>query len=245
MVSLCTNYLVPSPTLSAPEAHSPQHRPEAESRNSASWVTYVAIFALGLAFAYVIGSAHPRADGEIRLAAGILELMGIGSVALGIADIRQQFKLNALSSEVRTDLQKFIAAVVARLRRLLGLRTHAIAPVTGVVAHAELTVSAHGRGKVRPGPQASLEERVQSLERLVDGLQDAVWRGEDDLLRETTERKKALERERTAREGSYRDLRQTIHEYAVGGVRLEIVGLVWLAVGVCLATLAPEIAPYW
>lgn len=212
---------------------------------SASWISYAAVLVLGSVFAYLAGSLHSRPEGEIRLTAGILELMGIGCVVFGISDVRRQFKLKPLPSEVRGELLKFFADIIARLRRFLGLRQDAIAPVTGLVAHAVLSVSARGRGKVRPGPQASLEERVQSLEQIVDGMQDAVWRIEDDLLHETAEREKVLAGERVSREAADKELEHEIHQYAVGGIRLEIVGLLWLALGVSLATWAAELAPHW
>lgn len=211
---------------------------------SAGWVTYAIVLIVGSASAYLLGWLHPRPEGELRLTAGVLELMGIVCVALGISDVRRQFKLKPLGDEVRAELTKFVADMIARVRRLLGLRQDAIAPVIGAVAHATLTLSARGRGKVRPGPQASLEERMQSLEQIVDGMVDAVWRIEDDLLRETTEREKVLATERALREAADTQLEQAIHQYAVGGIRLEIVGLFWLVLGVLLATLAPELSPH-
>ena len=114
--------------------------------------------------------------------------------------------------------------------------------VTGTGALTLGGLRAQARGRVRSGPNASIEERVVLLERLIDSAEDRLDRAEDELQRETEQRVEAITSERQAREANEQSVNERLENLAVGGLRLQMVGLLWLFFGITLATWSKEIA---
>jgi hypothetical protein len=219
------------------------HEPnEAGGENNRGW-----LFHIGMFFGGVLLAVIPAAllcdvvDCALRYVTGILELCGLAGVASGLRELRMQFELPSVKSEVATDIRKLSKKLISRARQFLGLRADASATVTGVGISIGGGGSVTARGTVRLGPNSTLEERVAFLERRIENLQDGIWRAEDAISRETEERKQTDASEQVARSADDARLARTVRSFAIGGIRLEIIGVLWLALGIAVSTWAPEI----
>jgi hypothetical protein len=100
------------------------------------------------------------------------------------------------------------------------------------VADALGVSSARARAKVRSGPNASADDRIALLEKLIDTLEDELWKLQDTIDRDREQFNKALGAEKDAREDKFKALEDRVTSLAVGGIRLQTVGLLWIFLGV-------------
>lgn len=177
----------------------------------------------------------------LRTIGGSLQLLGIVLVAKGIADLRRDFGLPSSLSEILAETREGARAAGHVLARLVGRRP-TVTTVTGVGASASLGISVKGRGTVRSGPGASLSERVSLIEQIVDSLENSVWRLEDTVAQQQESHGHLLEAERIARERADAEVASRVTDFAIGGVRLETIGLIWLTVGTLLSTWSQELS---
>ena len=95
--------------------------------------------------------------------------------------------------------------------------------------------------RMRPG--AELEERVSVLEEELNHLRDEldtkIQGVRSDLGGTITE---GLEQERQDRQTADEETKRIIKNVAIGGLHLEIVGLLWLILGVVVTSIPGEIA---
>jgi len=96
--------------------------------------------------------------------------------------------------------------------------------------------------KIGRGPNFSVEQRLEFLERGFDEIQDLTYKLQDDLRKEIDLRTTALAAERADREKVTAEVRLQVLELAVGGIQLQIVGILCLVFGVVLATWSQEFA---
>jgi hypothetical protein len=99
-----------------------------------------------------------------------------------------------------------------------------------------------GRVKIGRGPNLSVEQRLEFLERGFDEIQDLTYKLQDDRQKEIDLRIAAIAAERADREKHIAEVRSQIKELAVGGLQLQISGIVWLLFGIVLATWSREFA---
>ena len=133
-----------------------------------SWPKYSLILVVGFIFAYMVGALLRwiYADDVVmhRTAGGILELLGIGTVALGISELRRSFGLTGTAAEVLSEWLVYIRGLWARVTTFFGRRRD----VKVAVGSAAMTMSAatmRGHGTVGPGPNDTIEQRVNILDR--------------------------------------------------------------------------------
>ena len=209
---------------------------------SRGWLFHLAVFALGVVC--IVGLALLRANHEdaLRTAGGMLQLLGILAVAIGLSELRGKFGLPSVVAELRQEGSGLLKWLGARLRKMVGRKPPPI------VASGSASISAsavvRGRGRVGPAPNATLEQRVDSLERRLEGLNDTVDRLDDGLADEVSERQRAIASEAERRGAADQELREVVKGLAVGGIHLESIGLAWLSFGVCLATWPRELASW-
>lgn len=110
------------------------------------------------------------------------------------------------------------------------------------LGEVKLTGSLSTRLIIGRGANLSVEERLQSLERAFDYVQDFVHNVQDGLQKQIELGGAALASERADREKYIAEIRLHVNEVAVGGIQLQIVGMLWLLFGVALATWSQEIA---
>ena len=80
------------------------------------------------------------------------------------------------------------------------------------------------------------------LERLIDGIETQLGKLQDDLEREGEKLREMLAAERRARDEAQERLQEGLRNLAVGGIRLQMIGVLWLAAGVILANWSAELA---
>jgi hypothetical protein len=103
-------------------------------------------------------------------------------------------------------------------------------------------VTGEARLRLGAGPGASVEQRVSILEGNLNQLQDEVDTKVRELRNKSDELKNDLRREGEERRTADDAVTRRIEEVAIGGLHLEIVGLVWLTVGVVGASVPDEVA---
>lgn len=212
---------------------------------SANWGWYTLLLVIGAmvaaVIAYGVGFWFPGCETFVRTTGGVLQFLGLGQVAWGISEVRRSFGLRSTTAEFMASWLGLARVAAQRIWTALRRpKLHRVAGM-GTVSWEGLAPSVSGRGRVRVGPGASIEERVAHLERLIDSAEDRLDRAEDDLQREVQQRVEAVTSERQAREAENKEIKQLLETFALGGLRLQTVGLVWLLAGIALATWSKEI----
>lgn len=167
-----------------------------------------------------------------RLLGMLLELAGIGIVAVGLNETRRLFHRpsfwNAVGKFIRTWPGWAPTAKV----------------VIGAGALSAASASMRARGSVRLPPDATPEQRIivleQQLENLSSSVFDNIHRIDDELAKQAT----SLTAERRSREEENQSTRQLIDSAVADGIALEGVGLVWLILGLIFSTGSQEAAAY-
>jgi len=188
---------------------------------------------LGVMLALAISLRPGANEFQIRASGLVLQWLGIGTVALGVRRTRRQFGLPSLKTLFHNWLARFPS-----------WPRNVVLDVQGV----SIGVSAgHARLEVwsNVDPSAPLEQQVAALAKNVQRVKESLdtIRGETDTkLREHSE---ALRREEQARTKSDDHFRKQLEAAHTGGIYITFAGVIWLLVGVFLATVAPEIAALW
>jgi hypothetical protein len=205
-----------------------------------SWPSYSLIFVCGLVFAYgiaaAVGSLFGDAEPMLRTAGGILEIAGLFTIALGMSQLRRDCGLANTVAEMLSEWGDWLQSLWHRLR---GRRDVSVA-----VGGAAMTGGAgtmRGHGTVGDSPVATLEEQVKILEKQVNNLSKALFDLEGKVQHESARQKAALEAEQQTRRSAIEKVEDRVKQLAVGGIRLETVGLGWLLAGVILTTWSQEI----
>ncbi len=181
----------------------------------------------GIAVATFAG--HTREDG-VRIGGLVLQLLGLGTVAFGISNTRRLFHQPSLLKRGREFLGRLAAA----------FRAPTIVEASGVAAGRSY-VTGVARATLGAHPNATLEERVAHLEQ---GLEDLRKDTHEDLKRvrdgllATTNRLHADLMELGTK------ITRTEEQLAglgVGGIHLEMAGLIWLCVGTAMTSSPHEI----
>lgn len=176
-------------------------------------------------------SLYSATEPTIRLTGLVLQILGIGTVIIGIEKTRQLFAHPTL----RSVLNKWLAE-----RPRLGRTTFTASPSAGVLA----LVTGKGRGYVTNNPPAgaSANERLESLEKNVGILNSRISGVQGELDALERQQSEALRQERNARTMADDQLRDKLEGLATGGFIISLAGATWLFIGVALSTLAPELS---
>lgn len=167
---------------------------------------------------------------EVRITGLVLQILGIGTVAWGIRETRVLFGRPTLVDKFLDWLRRF--------------------PVYGghlVSGSANITVgpaSVHGRGytSASAGLDASVQARVDALERNVKLINERISHTQNEMDQKFRIHADLLEREEHIRGREVQALRAKLEATETGGLHISAMGALWLFVGVTLSTAAPEIA---
>jgi hypothetical protein len=202
---------------------------------------FAGVTLLSFAIAFVVSRSLAKGcEFTLRTAGGLLQVFGVVSVALGIRKLRRTFGLGPVGAEILAELQAWIGRLARRIARLFGHRRRVIVAGSGNLRMSGALATA--RGKVGRGPNLSVEQRLEFLERGFDEMQDLIAKLQDDLRKEINDRTEAITRERAHWEKVIAEFRLQVRELAVGGVQLQIAGILWLVFGLALATWPQELA---
>jgi len=162
---------------------------------------------------------------HMRWTGMLLQIGGVGTVAWGLSKTRELFDRPGIWQSI----VRWVAAIPDQMRapRTITASASGKLPLFSVSASVEVHSS--------PGDK-SLEEKVTWLLNQVEKLEGRI----SDLRREGREQEKKLEslidEEASQRESADENINRQIEEVAVGGLHLELMGLVWLVVGIVLSS---------
>jgi hypothetical protein len=185
-----------------------------------AWLV-AAIFVLGFAFAIAVSYAAsfvtPSDRTNVVIVFGlVLQLLGLGVVLVGIRKLRRQFSRRWFR----------------RLRESLVSRNVVISvPLGGVSARGEV-----GSVVVGDAVDATVEQRLEVMKSELERLRRDVDTKVEAAVKTLQERLQREEAERTIANAA---VLTQVEEAVVGFVNIEGVGVVWLIVGVFVATV-PE-----
>lgn len=157
-----------------------------------------------------------------RQAGVLLQLAGLGTVALGIYETRRRFGRPSLAKRFKEWLASLKNAVL--LPPITGSGHVTVAPGVGGLALTGFP----------PTITTTPEERLRAIEAAVDELQKRLAKVVADSAQTAEDLRTALADEAGARDRADREVRLLIEEQAAGGLHLEVMGLVWLLVGTLL-----------
>jgi hypothetical protein len=167
----------------------------------------------------------------VRYAGTLLELSGLITVALGLRDTLRQFGQPPVARRV----WHWFGALLQAFRR-----------PEPIILSAEMKASgrAGGRGRltVSAGPGASLEQRVELLERHAEELEAELEKEYREVRELIGGIEKSLRKEGDERRRADDRITRQVEGVAMGGFHLEAVGLFWLGLGLLGANIPDEIA---
>ena len=199
----------------------------------ATWL-HEARGAWGATFAVVVvflisWATFPAWELRVRIAGLVLQLLGVATVAVGLHKTRRLFCRPSLAKIAVGWFRRFPKFGV-ETRIVVGSVSLSASP-TGFLAH----------GTVSPPPTASLEERIASLGRGLSRANLLIDRTQGRIEEEARNHGSALKSERRERAVGDARIQTLLEEAAAGGLYLEATGVIWLVLGVTLATASNEI----
>ena len=166
----------------------------------------------------------------MRASGGVLQLVGLVTVALGFLRIRAAFNL----PPVRDRVVMWFKAFPTRRGRVFSVKAKSVSATSGVGKPVVSTVKARQKDDLS-GRIADLEANVKQLRKNLGTAKSELRKADNDLHG----RVDRYHRQGTAR---IQAVETQLKDTAVGGLHLEGFGLACLLVGVALATWPVEIA---
>lgn len=189
---------------------------------------WIAVFVAAMALLFTMrrGVSEP----ETRIAGLVLQLLGIGTVAWGIRETRALFGHPSLLTLSRNWLRRFPP---------YGGRI-----VSGSISITESGDTVHGRGYgfANAGPEATVEARVETLERNVKFINERIDQAQGEMDQEFQMQAQLLTEEQQTRTKGDQEIREKLEATETGGLHISAMGALWLFLGVTLSTAAPEIS---
>lgn len=196
----------------------------------AAWIAIGVPIAVALAMWPVWRLLSLNTEQYARYVGGLLELAGICTVALGLRDTRSLFE--------RPSFRKTIGNWFRSIPRWR--EQHSVHVGTGIMTLQPMAAQAYGT--VTAPPNATTEQRISALESEVKNLSGRIQATRTEIDERIAEQKNALAAEQRERQEQVEGTRKLIDEAVAGGLVFEAMGLVWLVLGLLLATSSSELA---
>lgn len=169
----------------------------------------------------------------VRYSGMFLQVFGLCTVAVGLSKMRRLFRQPSLGTRVRDWCRQLVSVFTPPRPVSIQASAASAATMTGEV-----------RAIIRAGPGTPLEHRVSLLEQNLDRLRDELDSKAQKLGREIDQTKQSVQHESQERRVENEKMARKIEEVAIGGLHLELIGLVWLVLGV-LGTSIPDEIGTW
>lgn len=162
-----------------------------------------------------------------RVAGMLFQLLGVLTVLLGTEETRKLFGLPSLTFMLRQ-----------WLRRFPRFKPRYVASVTS----ANLGQSTRGRGHtVAPiDPDATLEQRVELLERNTLHLKNMIFDVQRELEQAVQTISNSVEEERSARVTENQKILLKLETTETGGLHISAIGAIWILFGVVFSSVPKE-----
>jgi hypothetical protein len=191
------------------------------------WLPALAAIVIGVLVLKVVPVIWPcHVERVVRFVGGLLQLGGVITIVLKLRGAHRQFPGQMLTVwwQHRPRFRQQKTVVMA----------------AGAASISMATGSA--RGRVRAGPQATLEQRLAMLEDSYTKLFDEVGSLGNEVKRRSDELSSKLRAEATAREAADKKIEEQLKETAVGSLHLDVWGVEFFILGTIAGTLSQEIA---
>lgn len=203
------------------------------------WGKHLLILAGGAAVAFGAPACFTSGEVYLRSAGGLLQVLGVAGVAHSILKLREDYGLDTISKEVAAEAADYWRKLKAAWRRLWGKpgRIISLKAKSGIY-------TSDGSGATlgfAPVLDMSHEARIGRLEDQIKILKEAMDSTNARVATEENERRRVTELEADERQKADAALLAQVSKLAVGDIKLEIVGLLWLLAGIVLSTWAPEL----
>lgn len=177
-----------------------------------------------------IAPAPNGGDFRVRTLGVLLQLIGLLTVWLDLTSTARQFGKGGF---LRSTFKWLGTVFLTTREATIALSTQSLGAMTGRV-----------RAKARTpiNPNAPPDERFANLELLTREIDNALDGAYKEIDRRADELDEKLKDEAKRREGEINAVKKSLESAATGNYAMLAFGAAWLAIGVVLATLAPEIA---
>lgn len=166
----------------------------------------------------------------VRLAGLVLQVLGIGTVAVGIRDTRSVFGHPSLCRRLMEWFGRF--PVYGGREVVIGMGATSLG-MAGL--RARVLISA-------PPGTASLESRVEALEKNLNFLRDEIDALHHEAEKNTRRLTEGISEEKQERVAEDQKLGKRLESATAGGLHISAMGVTWLFAGVTLSTASLEIA---
>jgi hypothetical protein len=186
-----------------------------------------------VAAASVIALRPGTSEPLVRWTGLVLQLLGIATVIVGIEQTRRLF-----------NHPSFLSVAAAWLKQFPPLKRNI---VIGGVAAGEINLDgmkARGYATSNPPPNASVDDRLASLERNVRHLNKRIDDAFQEIDKTESAHTKALEKEKQERRAEDSKIASKLEISGTGGLHVSAIGAIWLIIGVILGTGSVEIAKW-
>jgi hypothetical protein len=169
---------------------------------------------------------------ELGLRAGgfALQVLGVWIVWVGIRGTRERFEVPSTWEQAKTWVASFPSW------------RGKVVQISGVAVGATAGGSARGYAWHGPGPDPSLEQRLDALEKNLRGVRKDLSAHQVETDKQAREQAEAMKREREEREAAAREIHEKIRATQTDGLTLIKAGVWWLLFGTICATFPQEIA---
>lgn len=181
-----------------------------------------------LAGAYLASTA----EAMFRTAGMVLQLMGLATVAVGLSQTRRLFGCPSSAAKAMSWVRR-LGAVFGRSNAITG---------QAYVSSGEVRMSGSARVRIGATPDAPMERRVEVLEQNYALFQAEFDASVAQAANALQGLRSALGPESSARQAEANATAAKLEEMAVGGLHLESIGVIWLAIGVIGTSVPAEIA---
>lgn len=189
------------------------------------WVAKPAwIFVIGTVIAIAVARlVTVEAADRVKYASGILQVFGLVPVVWGLSSLRQSFG--------HPSIQRTVADWFRSVGGLFVRRDTVFAVGGGAI---EIKGGGRARSRVIAGPNTTLEQRVAILEQALNGLEAEQDAASAEHRKLVTDLRADFETERVARKQDHHRVETRLEAFALGGLGMEIVGLLWILLGTLL-----------
>jgi hypothetical protein len=182
--------------------------------------------------AFTVVLKYGRSESSIRIIGMVLQLLGILTVAWGIHQTRALFGHPSILTLSRQWLSRF--------PRYGASRKLIIADMTLPL----MIGRARGHSWAHAGPDATLEARVEVLEKNLNDANQRINQAFEEMDQQFIKHSGTLETEQQIRAREDQNILSKLETTETGGLYISAMGALWLFVGVTLSTVSTELAKW-
>lgn len=169
---------------------------------------------------------------HIKLAGLILQLMGAYTVAYEIYQTRKHFGQPGILEKTAHFLNDFFAL----------FKNEPIQVIAGFAELGALVVSGRGHTEFKAKLNDSLERRVEILEEGLKDMSDRLVQAQKEYDEKLEEHSRLIKKEGSLRTHGIEDIKLELKMLYTGCLHISSMGLVWLTLGIVIATVPEQIA---